>query len=96
MNINGILVGAMSFLAIGIFHPIVIKCEYYFSSKIWPLFLAGGLVFLTLSVFVEDQTLSSIIAVFGFSMLWSILELKHQEKRVEKGWFPANPKRKKK
>ena len=26
--------------------------------------------------------------------LWSIRELKEQAKRVERGWFPKNPKRK--
>ena len=32
----------------------------------------------------------------GMSSWWSILELFEQEKRVQKGWFPANPARKKK
>ena len=27
-------------------------------------------------------------------MLWSIGEIFEQKKRVEKGWFPMNPKRK--
>ena len=31
---------------------------------------------------------------FAFSSFWSILELFQQEKRVERGWFPKNPKRK--
>ena len=30
--------------------------------------------------------------VTAFSCFWSILELFQQKKRVEKGWFPANPK----
>ena len=30
----------------------------------------------------------------SFSSLWSILELFKQRRRVEKGWFPKNPKRK--
>ena len=29
MNINGIIVGAATFLIIGICHPLVIKAEYY-------------------------------------------------------------------
>lgn len=33
--------------------------------------------------------------VTAFSCFWSILELIQQERRVQKGWFPANPKRKK-
>ncbi len=89
---SGLIIGAASFLVIGLFHPVVIKCEYHFSARIWPVFLAGGLLFSGLSLFVENLTGSAILAVIGFTMLWSILELKHQEQRVAKGWFPANPK----
>ena len=96
MNWNGLIIGIGSFLCIGIFHPIVIKCEYYFSAKIWPLFLLGGIVCSAASLFVPSTVFSSILAMLGFSMFWSILELKEQEKRVAKGWFPANPNRKKK
>ena len=96
MNYTGLIVGAMSFIIIGIFHPIVIKCEYYFTEKVWPVFLVGGLAVCALSVFIKDQTLSAVLAVLGFSMLWSIGELKHQTMRVEKGWFPKNPKREQK
>ena len=52
MYFNGIILGIASFLSIGVFHPIVIWCEYHFSYRIW---------------------------------------LFQQKKRVEKGWFPANP-----
>ncbi len=95
MNWSGIWIGAASFLIIGIFHPIVIKCEYYFTEKIWPLFLVLGLLVCAASLFVENTTVAAIIAVTGFSMLWSIIELKEQTERVRKGWFPENPKRKK-
>ena len=30
MNFEGILLGAGAFLCIGLFHPLVIKAEYYF------------------------------------------------------------------
>lgn len=93
MNFSGLIVGLASFLIIGIFHPIVIKCEYYFSDKVWPAFLIAGLVTSFISIFVMNNTLSAILAVAGFSMLWSIGELKEQKERVRKGWFPRNPKR---
>ena len=32
LNFEGILIGIASLLIIGLFHPIVIKCEYYFPS----------------------------------------------------------------
>ncbi|MFT4004726.1 MAG: DUF4491 family protein [Lacrimispora sp.] len=93
---SGVLIGAISFLIIGIFHPIVIKCEYYFTERVWPVFLVGGILFCILSLFVNQIIISSVLAIIGFSMLWSIKELKEQTQRVEKGWFPENPKRKKK
>ena len=90
---TGLIIGAISFLSIGIFHPIVIKCEYYFSARVWPLFLLLGLVLCGASLFFENVIVSAALAVLGFSALWSIGELRHQEKRVQKGWFPKNPKR---
>lgn len=92
---SGVIIGAVSFLIIGIFHPVVIKCEYYFSEKIWPVFLLSGIFFCILSLFVRQIILSAALAILGFSLLWSIKELKEQTRRVEKGWFPKNPKRKK-
>lgn len=94
MNYYGILIGAVSFLCIGIFHPIVIKAEYHFGCKCWPVFLIIGLILLTASVLIDNYLLSCLLAVIGFSCLWSILELFHQRRRVQKGWFPSNPNRK--
>jgi hypothetical protein len=53
-----------------------------------------GIVSLGASVLVADVLWSSLLGVTGFSSFWSILEIKEQKKRVEKGWFPKNPKRK--
>lgn len=94
MNFQGVMIGVFSFLIIGIFHPIVIKGEYYFSKKIWPIFLLLGIIFIILSLNIKGQLLSALLGVTGFSCLWSIHELIEQEQRVRKGWFPKNPKRK--
>ncbi len=88
MNFLGIITGVICFAAIGLFHPIVIKAEYYFSKKVWPVFLAAGLLFLFASLWVNDPLPASVLGVLGCSSLWSIPELFEQEKRVEKGWFP--------
>lgn len=95
MHLIGIIIGAISFLSIGVFHPIVIKAEYYFSKSCWPVFLAAGAALLVLSALCANVILSSALAVIGMSCWWSILELFEQEKRVSRGWFPANPNRKK-
>ncbi len=96
MHLTGIIIGVISFLSIGVFHPIVIKSEYYFGKESWPVFLVAGIILMAISAFVPGVILSSALAVIGMSSWWSILELFEQEKRVQKGWFPANPNRKKK
>ena len=95
MNISGIIIGISSFVIIGIFHPIVIKCEYYFSARVWPVFLVLGVMCVILSCMIHNDILSGIIGGLGFCFLWSIHELKQQEKRVMRGWFPENPQRRK-
>ncbi len=94
MNYEGIIIGISSFLIIGIFHPIVIKSEYYIGKKVWPFFLLTGIALIALSLFIDDSTISAIVGVTGFSSLWTIHEVFEQEERVNKGWFPSNPKKK--
>jgi hypothetical protein len=91
---QGIMTGFLAFLMIGLFHPIVIKAEYYFSKRIFPVFLVAGIIFLIAAFFTANYILSSLLGITGFSCFWSINELFDQEKRVEKGWFPKNPNRK--
>jgi len=96
VNLSGVLIAVICFALIGIFHPIVIKAEYFFSAKCWPFFLIAGLIFLGLSVCMQSVIAATALGVLGCSCLWSIVELWEQKKRVEKGWFPTNPHRKKK
>lgn len=93
MHYQGILIGAATFLLIGSFHVVVIRCEYYFGKGIWPLFAVVGAGALIGSLFIAHTVLSILIAVFGITCLWTIKELFEQEQRVAKGWFPKNPKR---
>ena len=94
MLFDGLLIGLASFLIIGLFHPLVIKGEYYFGVKIWPVFLIAGIALCGASLFTGNFVARAILAVAGFSSLWSILEIFEQRKRVQKGWFPKNPNRK--
>ena len=43
MNLTGILIGAATFLTIGVFHPLVIKAEYHLGTGSWWIFLLVGL-----------------------------------------------------
>ncbi|MDR2146613.1 MAG: DUF4491 family protein [Tannerella sp.] len=94
-NLTGLIIGILTFIIIGLFHPIVIKAEYYFGVKSWWAFLIGGIIFTALSILVRNLLISVLLGVIAFSCFWSIQEIFDQAKRVEKGWFPANPKRKK-
>lgn len=93
-NYSGILIGVATFLIIGLFHPLVVKAEYHIGTKSWWLFLLFGLVSAVASLLVGNLVVSIILGVLAFSSFWSIGEVFQQKKRVEKGWFPANPKKK--
>ena len=94
-NFSGIIIGVATFLIIGLFHPLVIKAEYYIGVKSWWLFLLLGIVSAAASLLVANLIVSILLGVVAFSSFWSIGEVFQQKKRVEKGWFPANPKKKK-
>lgn len=91
MNFTGIIVGLATFLIIGVFHPIVIKAEYYLGTKCWWMFLLAGIILVAISLLICNLIISTIVGVTAFSSFWSILELFHQKERVRKGWFPEGP-----
>ena len=93
MYFTGIIIAVCTFLTIGIWHPIVIKTEYHWGTRPWMVYLIIGLACTLGALFIENTILSSVIGVFGASALWGIGELFSQKKRVQKGWFPMNPKR---
>ena len=87
----GPLIGLATFCIIGLFHPIVIKTEYYFGTRPWWVFLLAGIGAIVGAFFIENVFAASLLGVTGFSCLWSILELFEQRQRVRKGWFPKGP-----
>lgn len=93
-HLLGLIIGICTFLIIGLFHPVVIKCEYYFGTRCWWWFLVLGLIGVGLSIWVENVLWSTLLGVFAFSSFWTVKEIFDQAKRVEKGWFPRNPNRK--
>lgn len=93
LNWEGIIIGVCTFLIIGLFHPLVIKGEYYFGTKVNWAFAIGGVATGIAALLIESLFWSAILAVICFSCLWSIKEVFDQQKRVAKGWFPANPNR---
>lgn len=93
MFFTGLIIAFGTFLIIGVFHPIVIKTEYYFGTGPWQVFLVLGIGAIIASLCIAQVILSSLLGVIGASCLWSIGELFEQKKRVDKGWFPKNKNR---
>lgn len=94
LNFDGLIVGVLAFMTIGIFHPVVIKTEYYFGTKPWWLFMSLGIMCVVAALLIEDRMVRIILGVISCCLFWSIKELFEQRERVRKGWFPKNPKRK--
>ena len=94
INFSGVAIGLATFIIIGVFHPLVIKAEYYWGVRSWWLFLLLGIVTGAVSLLVHNLIISILLGVVAFSSFWSIGEVFAQKKREEKGWFPKNPKRK--
>jgi len=92
MNYQALLIGIVSFLSIGLFHPIVVRLEYYFGKKIWWAVFFPGLGLLSLSLFASSY-LSIILGVIAFGCFWTTVELFFQHKRVIKGQAKRNPNR---
>lgn len=95
MHYEGLFIAVITFGIIGLFHPLVIKAEYHFSKKIWPVFAIAGAIFVGLSIITESALLGTIFGVLGASSFWSIKELHLQEERVNKGWFPKKTRKNK-
>ena len=94
ITIDGAIIGAATILIIMFGRYACIKGEFWFTKKIWTAFLLVGISSVFFSLFIEQIVLSAILSIFGFTFLWGIHEVIEQEERVNKGWFPNNPKRK--
>ena len=51
MNFEGAAIGLLVFMIIGVFHPMVIKTEYYFGKKVWPIYFIIGWLFIGIFCF---------------------------------------------
>ena len=69
MYFTGITIAIMTFLTIGIWHPIVIKAEYHWGTRPWVLFLFVGLCCCVGALFIANVYISSFLGVFGASCI---------------------------
>ena len=77
-HLTGLVIGICTFLIIGIFHPIVIKSEYYWGTRCWWVYLIAGILGVIGAVWVDNILVSSLLGVFSFSSFWGIKELFEQ------------------
>ena len=63
-NLTGLVIGISTFLIIGLFHPVVIKCEYYFGTRCWWIFLIFGVLSIIAALYVRQVLWSSLLGVF--------------------------------
>ena len=68
-HLYGLITGICTFLIIGMFHPIVIKAEYYWGTKCWWVFLLLGIGGGIGPTFVHNILLQSLFGVFALSLL---------------------------
>ena len=64
-NLTGLVIGVATFLIIGLFHPFVIKGEYYFGVRCWWFFLLMGVAAIAASVAVRHILWSTLLAVWA-------------------------------
>ena len=82
MNFTGVIVGLATFLIIGVFHPIVIKAEYYLGTKCWWIFLLLGIAGVTTSIFVADIIFYRDDNVASLSYAATVKIVWHRYRRV--------------
>ncbi len=63
----GLFTGLCTFLIIGLFHPVVIKCHYYFGTRCWWWFLILGIACCAVSIIVESAIWSTLPGVNKFT-----------------------------
>lgn len=93
MNPTGLYLGLFMLLCIGFGFLWVIKLEYYLGAGIWKTILLAGISICLASLLLPNFTTSALLGIFGGSVVWGATELPGQAERVQRGLFPANPKR---
>lgn len=65
----GLFIGVCTFLIIGLFHPVVVKAEYYWGTRCWWVFLLLGLGGMAVSLLTDNVLLAALAGVFAFSVV---------------------------
>ena len=66
INFDGLLIGIVTFLIIGLFHPVVVKAEYYWGDEMLVDIPCLGDLGVIASLFIDSVFVSAICGVFAF------------------------------
>ena len=69
-HLAGLFIGICTFLIIGLFHPVVVKAEYYWGTKCWWIFLILGIAGVAASLSIDN--------VFSVRRICLLFVLDHQ------------------
>lgn len=75
MNFNGILIALATGLLIWFGHFWVVKLFQYGGTRFWFVPFIFGIIFIVLSLVVENVILSAIAAISSVTFFWGIKEL---------------------
>jgi len=93
INLTGLTAALAAFLGIWLGHVSVRVIERN-AITLWPPILftiALGFALEIWSLITDYQLLSTATGILGITILWDALEFIRQERRVKKGYAPANP-----
>ncbi len=93
LQFAGFWMALVMFLGIWWGHVSVRWLEYRI-RVIWPSIVAlavAGLALNVYALFAPNLTISGVSSVIGVTLLWDAFEVYRQQKRVQKGHAPANP-----
>ena len=93
LNFIGLAAATATFLGIWTGHVLVRKIEYRSTSLILPTicFALVGLFLGFCSFLSISPTTSAVLGILSMTALWDSYEFSRQQKRVVKGYAPANP-----
>lgn len=78
MYFQGIFISIVCFSAVVLCQPLLIRAEFYFASRIWPVFFALGIILLLIALFTCYLWLSALFCSAALTFLYGALKLKQR------------------
>jgi len=87
MYFDGIIIGLIAFIMIGLFHPLVIYGEYHFGVKICTLFFCFGIISCIILIIIENKIISATIAIIDFIVFGVYMNCSNRKKELKMAGF---------